>query len=570
MYPHAAIRTDILSPTSTNNSSSLHSSGSKSECLILSSHRARGSEERLNIPLNKTISHEYARLASVPLHLVPWMFLQLFARLIPDRLLATAPHFIDMLTIILLGSNSALTAFAFCAPLTFSVNAVLLCIGTALQAVVSSRLRANTSDVSQLVTETLAVGGLFALVLSFAGVISIYPFMLLVGAPGDVIRDAVPYMIIWWLGSTLISLKFTAVGVVQAFSRNRGPVALALLHSTFRALLCPVLVAVIGLPGVAVAEVIVTGAEASIVIALLAAKFHLLRPTEVTVHTTLANVVLLGRTALPFLETLLPFPLTSIALTAVLARYDTVLVTGFAVAARIVEYPVITWPVSAAMVAAPFVADNVAARRMFRTLVGLALAVVLVLVPIEVAWLVLLAPARAIFGLILPADAADSAALYLRMTLPGVGILCSVLVLAGLLAVTGHGEVGGAMIVVEGGIQAAAVVLASVATHSVKAVFSVYSIAPVIFLVVALFLVYLIITRRDEDARAPPGGLSSPADLDDFYFPQDRRQFEASVDKLLTISVSDSDQPILQRMEYDFSVLSLADNESSGSSDIDG
>ena len=165
----------------------------------------------------------------------------------------------DALIVGNLVGSKALAAVTSTGSITFMAIGFFLGFSVGAGIVIARHIGAgDNGETKRAVHTTVAMGLLFSVLLSVAGVLLTAPVLRLMGTPDDVFHDAALYLRIYFGGSTGFILYNTFVGILQASGDSRHPLYYLILSSILNIVLDVFFIIVFGMgvDGAAAATVI--------------------------------------------------------------------------------------------------------------------------------------------------------------------------------------------------------------------------------------------------------------------------------------------------------------------------
>ena len=260
-----------------------------------------------------------------------------------------------------------LAAFGFGYPILMIVTSVAIGLGAGTSSVVARAIGANDHRrARRLTTDSLLLSFLITAFVSAIGIATIGPLFRLLGAPDDLMPLIRGFMTILYSGVPFIVVGMVGMASMRATGDTRLPSALMILASILNVILDPILifgvgpVPAMGLNGAAMAALI---ARASIFVGTLYLMRHRLdmvsfdKPDPVELRRSWRDILHVG---IPAAGTNVIVPVGAAVITAMIARFGTDAVAGFAVASRLESTMLVMYYALSAIIG-PFVGQNYSA-----------------------------------------------------------------------------------------------------------------------------------------------------------------------------------------------------------------
>ena len=260
-----------------------------------------------------------------------------------------------------------LAAFGFGYPILMIVTSVAIGLGAGTSSVVARAIGANDHRrARRLTTDSLLLSFLITAFVSAIGIATIGPLFRLLGAPDDLMPLIRGFMTILYSGVPFIVVGMVGMASMRATGDTRLPSALMILASILNVILDPILifgvgpVPAMGLNGAAMAALI---ARASIFVGTLYLMRHRLdmvsfdKPDPVELRSSWRDILHVG---IPAAGTNVIVPVGAAVITAMIARFGTDAVAGFAVASRLESTMLVMYYALSAIIG-PFVGQNYSA-----------------------------------------------------------------------------------------------------------------------------------------------------------------------------------------------------------------
>jgi len=273
--------------------------------------------------------------------------------------------------------DAELAAFGFGYPILMIVTSVAIGLGAGTSSVVARAIGAHDHRrARRLTTDSLLLSFLITVFVSAIGILTIGPLFRLLGAPDELMPLIRGFMTILYSGVPFIVVGMVGMASMRATGDTRLPSALMILASILNVILDPILIfgvgpiPAMGLNGAAMAALI---ARASIFVGTLYLMRHRLdmvsfnKPDPGELRSSWRDILHVG---IPAAGTNVIVPVGAAVITAMIARFGTDAVAGFAVASRLESTMLVMYYALSAIIG-PFVGQNFSAgneKRILRAL----------------------------------------------------------------------------------------------------------------------------------------------------------------------------------------------------------
>ena len=306
----------------------------------------------------------------------------------PDALLTQGPvgrHLVHMAMPVLLGilmmmgqtfidawfigkvGDRELAALGFAFPIIMVISSVAIGLGAGTSSVVARAIGAHDHRrARRLATDSLFLSFGVTVILSFIGILTIWPLFRLLGAPDDLIPLIAGYMRILYVGVPFVVVGMVGMASMRATGDTRLPSMLMVLAALINLVLDPLLIfgigpfPAMGLDGAAVAALLARGAIFGGTVYLMRSRLDMLtfnKPDIVELRKSWRDILHVG---MPAAATNAIIPIAIGVITAMLARYGPEAVAGFGVASRIESLTLVMFYALSAIIG-PFVGQNISA-----------------------------------------------------------------------------------------------------------------------------------------------------------------------------------------------------------------
>ncbi len=268
--------------------------------------------------------------------------------------------------------NTELAAITFTFPFPLLIGSVAFGIGAAVSSFVSRALGAGDYKVVKaFTTDSLLLGVILALIISFIGILTIDPIFRALGAGEDTLPHIKSYMNIWYFNLPFIVIPMIGNNAIRAMGNTRFPAMVMAVAGLVNALLDPLLIfgllgfPKLGLQGAAIATVISRIFTLMASIYVLHFKYQVLINPFTRFRETLSNWKAIAALAFPAFLTNLVNPIAMAVVTKMVSRYGSDVVAGFGVGSKIESFLAILI-IGLAASLGPFVGQNYGAKNFER------------------------------------------------------------------------------------------------------------------------------------------------------------------------------------------------------------
>jgi putative MATE family efflux protein len=296
-----------------------------------------------------------------------------------------------------------LAAMGFTLPVVQLVNSLTLGIGIGTTSVLSRAIGGQEKqEVQRLATDALLFAVIFVAALSTLGLVTIDPLFTLLGADAQTLPEIRAYMSVWYLGSICIVVPMVGNGAIRATGDTKTPAVVMSVAGIFNALLDPLLIfgwgpfPAMGLKGAALATVIARAITLVVSLWILIKREALITFAAVSPREVLGSWRRILGVGLPAGLSNLALPLGGGLLTGMVALHGPHAVAAYGVGMRLEMFAILPLIALGAGMA-PFVGQNVGARKPERVAEALRKGIVFCLVVGFLVW-ALLALGRDLFA----------------------------------------------------------------------------------------------------------------------------------------------------------------------------
>ena len=275
--------------------------------------------------------------------------------------------------------DRALAAYAFSFPILMIVTSVAIGLGAGTSSVVARAIGAHDMRrARRLATDSLLLSFLITAAFCVAGVLTIRPLFLLLGAPADMIPLIRGFMLILYSGVPFVVVGMVGMASMRATGDTRLPSTLMIIAAILNVVLDPIFIfglgpiPALGLNGAAVAALIARGALFVGALYLLRGRLNMVsfnRPDPAELRKSWRDILHVG---IPAAGTNAIVPIATAIITALIAVFGPHAVAGFGVASRIESLVLVMFYALSAVIG-PFVGQNLSAGKGERILEALRL-----------------------------------------------------------------------------------------------------------------------------------------------------------------------------------------------------
>ena len=328
--------------------------------------------------------------------------IRLSAYMIMGFLTMTMAQLIEAIYLGIVGTEE-LAAIAFTFPLVMSLNAAVRGIGIGASSVIARVVGGgDRASAALLTSHCLILVAAFATLCVAVGVPGARAFFELLGAQGRVLELADSYIAVWFIGFIFFATSMVGTNLLRSVGNAAMPGIVMMVGSLLQVMIAPFLIfGWLGLPAMGI-----EGAAWSFVIARLlsfALCMYWIVVKERLLVTQLRGWRISARqilhVGLPATATNLVAPLSTAIVTRLLADFGHAVIAGFSVASRI-EAVIAMVVIAVSTSVGPFVGQNWGAQSFDRVRTALKLCNGFCLVWGVASFLVMVAFARSLVGLI--------------------------------------------------------------------------------------------------------------------------------------------------------------------------
>lgn len=272
-----------------------------------------------------------------------------------------------------------LAAISFTFPITYSVTAISLGIGTGASALVSRAIGSrDTYWAVRYSSDSLMLGVIIVAMFLTAGVLTIDPLFTAIGADSETLPMIRDYMLIWYSGIIFVVIPMIGNSLLRATGDTKTPSFIMMFAVIVNLALDPILIfgwwifPAMGIKGAAVATVVSRALTFALAFYYLFYRDKLItfkKPDLKHVIKSWKGILYIG---LPSAGTSLIVPIGMSIILSIIAQYGPAAVAGFGVASR-VEALSLTVLMALGAVLGPFIGQNIGAKKYNRVTKGIEL-----------------------------------------------------------------------------------------------------------------------------------------------------------------------------------------------------
>ena len=285
-------------------------------------------------------------------------------------------HLVDTYFVSRLGTDQ-LAAMAFTFPVVMIINGIALGIGTGTSAVISVVLgQRDHKEAQRLATDSLSLGLIIVLILVAFGYLTIDPVFKALGATPQILTYIKKYMIVWYAGVPFVVFPMIGNMIIRSTGDMKTP-SLIMMTSVFvNIIFDPLLIFGIGffprlgLQGAAIATVFARFTTFLLSLYVLIKRDKMVTLKKASIKRRLQSWGKILYIGLPTAGVRIILPMGLGIITRLLATYGKQAVAGFGVATRI-EFFAFTVLIALSSVIAPFVGQNLGAKKFHRIKTGI-------------------------------------------------------------------------------------------------------------------------------------------------------------------------------------------------------
>ncbi|MGI9308695.1 MAG: MATE family efflux transporter, partial [Gammaproteobacteria bacterium] len=269
-----------------------------------------------------------------------------------------------------------LAAVSFTFPVSFIVGAMAMGLGIGTSSVASRLFGAdNLTEVQRITTHSLLLGTIFGLIITAAGLLTIEPVFLLLGADENTLPLIERYISIYYWGGAFMVLPMIGSSVMRACGDAKTPAKIMTIAAVLNVVLDPILIfgwgpiPALGIEGAAIATVISNIGTAITSFGFVYFRDRLIRFRSPDWHLIFDSWSRILHVGIPSMTSSLIAPLTTAFITYQVAQFGQEAVAGFGVASR-VEGLALLAIMAISGASTPFVGQNFGAGNYLRVRQG--------------------------------------------------------------------------------------------------------------------------------------------------------------------------------------------------------
>jgi len=264
----------------------------------------------------------------------------------------TGPMVLGIVSIMMLGvvdtyfisrlGTSELAAISFALPVSQLVVSTALGLGMAMGALVSRLIGAgDLQRAARFITDAQILAALVAAGIAMAGILTIRPLFILLGASADLLIHINDYMLIWYAGAPFFVLTLVGNNALRAIGDTKSSAYISAFLAILNGILDPLLIFGIGpfprmgMEGAALATVIACASAWICSLCVLAVKEQLIDFSLPRMSHLLPNWRELLGIGVPSVAANLMTPIAATFLVAMIAPFGPEAVAGLGVGSRI-------------------------------------------------------------------------------------------------------------------------------------------------------------------------------------------------------------------------------------------
>ncbi len=272
-----------------------------------------------------------------------------------------------------------IAALSFTFPVVLIINSLILGVGVGASAVISNAVGAKDEHkVKRLVTASLLMGLLIALVAMIIGELTIVPLFTLLGADAQVMPYLISYMRIWYAGAMFLAVPMVGNSAIRALGDTKTPSMVMMVSALGNIVLDPIMIFGLGgFEGLGVSGAAIATVCSRFITFVVAMYVLIIREKAVTFKDTkLAQIFASWKSILfigmPNALARMILPIGAGIITGLIARLGNDAVAGYGIATKI-EFLFFSVFMALASVMPIFVGQNYGAKQFSRILEGIRL-----------------------------------------------------------------------------------------------------------------------------------------------------------------------------------------------------
>ena len=282
-----------------------------------------------------------------------------------------AYHLVDTWFVSRLGTN-ALAAISFTFPVVMLLGFIMRGLGTGAMAVVAHALgRGKQKTAARITTHAAFLSSSVALGLTVAGLLTINPLFMRLGAAEEVLSLTHQYMVIWYCGLIFRVLHMMFADIIIGTGHTKAVSLLMVFGTTLNFILDPIMIFGLwgfprmGMQGAALATVISEMLVLAAVFQFIHKRYHLILFVPHSFYRIAASWRRILHISIPTTLSSILTPLSAMIVIKIIARFGDAAVAAVGVASRIEMFAFMI-PMTVGISLVPFIAQNYGAKRFDR------------------------------------------------------------------------------------------------------------------------------------------------------------------------------------------------------------
>ena len=277
---------------------------------------------------------------------------------------------IDTYFISQLGDDS-LAAISFAFPVIFLIISLAIGLGAGTSSVVARAAgEGDEKNVRGLITDSMSLTAILTILMSVAGLFSIEPLFMALGAEPHIIPLIREYMVIWYISITFFSVPMVGLAALRALGSAKLQGSMMLSIAVANAILDPFLIfgwwifPRMEIEGAALATLIVRVCSLFVLFYWMHVKFKLL-VNPFCMSRLICSTRKIMHVGIPAMATNMIIPVSGALVISIVATYGSEAVAGFGVATRIESIALIGFYALSAVIG-PFCGQNLGGKKFDR------------------------------------------------------------------------------------------------------------------------------------------------------------------------------------------------------------
>ncbi len=270
-----------------------------------------------------------------------------------------------------LGTN-ALAAMSFTFPVVMLLGFIMRGLGTGAMTVVAHALgRGKHQTAARITTHATFLSSILALCLTVAGLLTIKPLFIQLGATGEVLVFTQQYMWIWYFGLVIRVVQMMFADIIIGTGNTKAVSLLMVAGTVLNFILDPMMIfglwgcPKMGIQGAALATVISEALVLAAAFYFIHKKYQLILFVSHSRRRIVASWRRILRIGIPTTLSSILTPVSAAVVIKIVSRFGQAAVAAIGVASRIEMFAFMI-PMTVGMSLVPFVAQNYGARRFDR------------------------------------------------------------------------------------------------------------------------------------------------------------------------------------------------------------